>query len=99
MQNIENIVSKTGGNRLRGSLYEFLRNDWPDARNFFDQTKSKLRQNQFGATVSGPVVLPRVYNGRDKTFFLFTWESLRLGAGSTQRGITPTPAQLRGGAE
>src|SRR5439155_13994734 len=90
------VVSKTGGNRVPGSLYEFLRNDWPDARNFFDQTKSKLRHNPFGATISGPVVLPKLYNGHDKTFFLFTWESLRLGAGSTQRGITPTAAQLRG---
>ena len=90
------VVSKTGGNRLRGSLYEFMRNDLPDARNFFDQSKSKLRQNQFGATLTGPVVLPKLYNGHDKTFFLFTWESLRQIAGSTQRGIVPTAAQLRG---
>src|SRR5271166_5321709 len=50
------MVTKSGGNRLRGSLYEFLRNDVLDARNFFDAGKSKLIQNQFGATVSGPVV-------------------------------------------
>ena len=61
------MVTKSGGNRLRGSLYEFLRNDVLDARNFFDASKSKLIQNQFGATVSGPVVLPKIYNGQDKT--------------------------------
>jgi hypothetical protein len=48
------LISKSGTNRYRGSLYEFLRNDVFDARNFFDAGKSKLRQNQFRATVSGP---------------------------------------------
>jgi outer membrane receptor protein involved in Fe transport len=89
-------VTKSGGNRVRGSLYEFLRNDALDARNFFDAGKSKLRQNQFGATLSGPIVIPRVYNGRDRAFFLFTWESLRSISGSTQRGIVPQPAMLSG---
>lgn len=90
------MVTKSGTNRLHGSLYEFLRNDMLDARNFFDVTKSKLRQNQFGATVSGPVFIPKLYNGRDRTFFLFSWESLRQTSGSTQRGIVPLPAMLRG---
>ena len=55
------MVTKSGGNRVRGSLYEFLRNDALDARNFFDAGKSKLIQNQFGATVAGPVLHPKVY--------------------------------------
>jgi outer membrane receptor protein involved in Fe transport len=90
------MVTKTGGNRLRGSLYEFMRNDALDARNFFDAGKSKLRQNQFGATVTGPVFLPKLYNGRDHTFFLISWESLRQISGSTQRGIVPLPQTLQG---
>jgi outer membrane receptor protein involved in Fe transport len=90
------VVTKSGGNRLRGSLYEFLRNDAFDARNFFDAGKSKLRQNQFGATVSGPIVIPKIYNGRNRTFFLFSWESLRQISGSTQRGIVPLPQMLSG---
>ena len=90
------MVTKSGGNRLRGSLYEFLRNDVLDARNFFDVTKSKLIQNQFGATLTGPVRLPKLYNGRDKTFFLVSWESLRQIGGSTTRGIVPQPQMLRG---
>ena len=89
-------VSKSGSNKVRGSLYYFLRNDALDARGYFDVTKAKLRRNQFGATVSGPVRIPKLYNGRDKTFFLVTWESLRLADGKTQRGIVPEPAMLRG---
>jgi hypothetical protein len=90
------MVTKAGGNRLRGSLYEFLRNDALDARNFFDGTKSKLIQNQFGATLSGPVVLPKIYNGHDKTFFLVSWESQRRIGGSTTRGIVPQQQMLQG---
>jgi hypothetical protein len=90
------MVTKSGGNSLRGALYEFLRNDALDARNFFDVNKSKLVQNQFGATISGPVRIPKLYNGRDKTFFLVSWESLRAISGSTQRGIVPQPQMLRG---
>jgi Carboxypeptidase regulatory-like domain/TonB-dependent Receptor Plug Domain/TonB dependent receptor len=90
------LITKSGTNRFRGSLYEFLRNDALDARNFFDAGKSKLRQNQFGATVSGPVLLPKVYNGRDRTFFIFSWESLRTYGADTQRGVVPKPAMLKG---
>jgi hypothetical protein len=90
------MVTKSGGNRLRGSVYEFLRNNALDARNFFDVGKSKLIQNQFGATVSGPLWLPRLYPGRDRTFFLVSWESQRQISGSTTRGIVPQPAMLRG---
>ena len=88
---ILSVVTKSGGNRLRGSVYEFIRNDILDARNFFDTGKSKLRRNQFGSTVSGPVVLPKLYDGRDRTFFLVSWESLRQVLGGTQRGIVPLP--------
>ena len=90
------MVTKSGGNRFRGALYEFLRNDAFDARNFFDATKSKLIQNQFGATVTGPVWLPKLYNGRNKTFFLASWESQRAIAGITARGVVPQAAMLQG---
>ena len=90
------VVTKSGTNRLRGSFYEFLRNDFFDSKGYFDVTKSKLRKNQFGATISGPIVIPKLYNGRNRTFFMFTWDSLRLGNGKTQRGITPTPEMMAG---
>ncbi len=90
------VVTKSGTNRLRGTVYEFMRNDMFDATGYFDVTKAKLRRNQFGASVSGPVYIPKIYNGRDKTFFLVTWDSLRLIDGKTQRGIVPLPEMLRG---
>ncbi|MFB3829802.1 MAG: carboxypeptidase regulatory-like domain-containing protein [Bryobacteraceae bacterium] len=90
------VVTKSGGNRLRGSFYEFMRNDVWDARGFFDVEKAKLRRNQFGATLSGPVYLPKLYNGRDRTFFMVTWESLRLVDGKSERGIVPRPEMLTG---
>jgi outer membrane receptor protein involved in Fe transport len=90
------LVTKSGTNRVRGSLYEFLRNSAFNARNFFDAGKSKVIQNQFGATISGPVVLPKLYNGRDRTFFLVSWESLRAISGTTQRGIVPLAPMLKG---
>ncbi len=83
------VVTKSGSNRFHGSLYEFVRNDVWDATGYFDVNKAKLRRNQFGATLSGPVI-------KDKTFFMFTWESLRLVDGKTQRGIVPRPEYLRG---
>lgn len=83
------VVMKSGSNRFHGSLYEFLRNDVFDATSYFDVAKSKLRRHQFGATITGPI-------RRDQTFFMVTWESLRLIDGKTQRGIVPTAEMLRG---
>ncbi|MDQ6701007.1 MAG: TonB-dependent receptor [Acidobacteriota bacterium] len=85
-----NMVLKSGTNRLHGVLFEFLRNDIFDARNFFDADKSKLRRNQFGGTVGGPIAIPKLYNGHDKTFFLFSWESYRQVLGETRLGRVPT---------
>ena len=90
------VATKSGANRVRGSLYEFLRNSALNARNYFDAGKSKVIQNQFGSTVSGPVFIPKVYNGHDHTFFLVSWESLRQISGSTQRGIVPQAQMLQG---
>ncbi len=81
------ITMKSGTNQLRGTLFEFLRNDKFAAENYFlnfelpaGRTRSKkdiLRRNQFGLVLSGPVVLPKLYNGRNKTFWAFNWESRR----------------------
>lgn len=90
------VVTKSGSYRYRGALYEFFRNDAMDATGYFDGRKSKLRRNQFGSTWSGPVWIPKLYKGKDRTFFMVTWESLRLTGGQTQRGIVPQPEMLRG---
>lgn len=91
-----NIVSKSGTNQLHGSVFEFLRNDALDARNPFASTVPKLRQNQFGFYAGGPVYIPKVYDGRNKTFWLANYEGLRIGRGNILQGIVPDPAQLNG---
>ena len=76
-----NIAIKSGTNQLHGTLYEFFQNNDMNGRNFFAASIPELRQNQFGGTIGGPVYLPKVYNGKDKTFFFFNYEGLR---GQTQ---------------
>src|SRR5205085_7611894 len=73
---VVSMALRSGGNQFHGSVFEYVRNDLFDARNFFDAGKSKLRRNQFGSTVSGPIV-------RDRVFFLASWESFRGIAGSS----------------
>ncbi|MSO20450.1 MAG: TonB-dependent receptor [Acidobacteria bacterium] len=88
-----NIVTRSGTNTMHGSVYEFLRNDRLDARNFFDAEKRTLRRNQFGGVVSGPI-------RTDKAFFVANYEGFRERRGSpftnfvltetARRGILPT---------
>jgi hypothetical protein len=86
-----NVVTKSGTNQIHGALVEFLRNQVLDARNFFtlptpaNPTASKppLRQNQFGVEFDGPVYIPKIYNGKDKTFFMASYEGFRLVQQST----------------
>ena len=91
-----NTVLKTGGNNLHGTLFEYLRNDYFDARNFFAATNPPLRRNQYGAMLSGPVKLPHLYNGSNRTFFLFSWESFRQTQGQTRLTSVPTELQRLG---
>lgn len=84
-----NISTKSGTNELHGVLYEFLRNDVLDARNFFDPTKPHFRQNQFGASLGAPIK-------RNKTFFFGNYEGSRIYKGITITSALPTDA-LRSG--
>jgi outer membrane receptor protein involved in Fe transport len=93
---VVNMVVRSGGNQVRGSLFEFVRNDLFDARNFFDAGKSELRRNQFGATLSGPLVVPKLYNGHDRTFYLVSWESYRQRSGSNSLGVIPSALERQG---
>ena len=93
---VVNTVLRSGTNRFHGSLFEYVRNDLLDARNFFDEEKGKLRRNQFGATFHGPVLVPRFYDGRNRTFFLASWESYRQIIGRTRLSRVPTLLE-RGG--
>jgi hypothetical protein len=88
---IVNIATRSGTNQFHGELFEFLRNEALDARNFFDAKKPPFKRNQFGLAIGGPVLLPRFgeggplwgYNGRNKTFFFFSYEGLRQRQGLT----------------
>lgn len=83
-----NAATKMGSNQLHGSVFEFLRNDNLDARNFFDPGKKpEFKRNQFGASLGGPII-------RDKTFFFGNYEGLRERLGRTLIWTVPT-AQLR----
>ena len=86
-----NVVTKSGANAAHATLFEFLRNNSLNARNFFElQQKPVLRRNQFGGTVSGPVILPKVYDGRNKTFWLFNVEDMRQRSPTTRLSTLPT---------
>ncbi len=68
---VTSIVTKSGTNQIHGSAYEYMRNNGFDARNFFSPTVPIDKQNEFGFTIGGPVYIPHVYNGKNKTFFFF----------------------------
>ncbi len=89
--------SKSGTNQLHGTAYEFLRNDALDARRFFENQRGKYKQNDFGWSVGGPVYIPKVYDGRNKTFFFTAgeWFRNRVGANSQQFSV-PTPEMYNG---
>jgi hypothetical protein len=92
-----NIVTKNGTNQLHGTLFEFLRNNAFDAKAPFQQTLPELRQNQFGFVVGGPIYIPKVYDGRNKTFFMINYEGWRIRNGFDQSTFTvPDVAQLNG---
>ena len=103
-----NIVTKTGGSRFHGTLYDFLRNDKLDAANFFTKRSGirplashndfrfPHRYNQFGGFISGPVFLPKIYDGRQKTFFTFGYEGQRNLTYAAQTYTVPTVLMRQG---
>ncbi len=94
------LSSRSGTNSLHGNAFEFIRNTVLNARNYFNPIgsfKPPFKLNQFGGTIGGPVVIPHVYSGRDKTFFFFSAEDLqRRSSPVTATIFVPTAAQLRG---
>src|SRR5665213_3357359 len=94
---VVSVTTKSGTNQLHGDAFEFVRNRVFDARNYFAKATDPLKRNQYGFTLGGPVVLPHLYHGRDKTFFFFGYQ------GTQQRDATgglsafvPTTANLQG---
>ncbi len=95
-----NIAIKSGTRDLHGALYWYVRNDKFDANPWFNNRdrieKTPFKQNQYGVALGGPVLIPKLYNGRDKTFWFVNWEGFRWRRANTLRLSTP-PAELRAG--
>ena len=98
---VMNFVSKSGTNEYHGSAYEFIRNNAFDANNFFNNRAGIpipiYKQHDFGAAVGGPVWIPKLYHGKNKTFFFFSYEAFRNRAGANGFSQTiPTPEMYTG---
>jgi hypothetical protein len=91
-----NFTTKSGTNQLHGTAYEYLRNTVLNARDFFIPKRGPFIQNQFGANAGGPVYIPHLYDGRDKTFFFFSYEGFRERIGQTFVESVPTLAEKNG---
>ncbi|HVZ83575.1 MAG TPA: carboxypeptidase regulatory-like domain-containing protein [Terracidiphilus sp.] len=106
---IANFNTKSGTNEYHGNLYNFYKNAALDANNWFNNgylattTDPAVRatlqrpadtKNDYGGTMGGPIVIPHLYNGRDKSFFFFSWEQLRYNTGSAVTSLIPTPDEL-----
>ena len=94
---VVNIVTKSGTNALHGDAFEFVRNAVFNARNFFAPTVDQIKRNQYGGTVGGPVVIPKLYHGKDRTFFFFGYQGTKFrNLGNTTSAFLPTAAERAG---
>jgi hypothetical protein len=95
-----NMAVRSGSHDLHGSLYEYFRNNVLDANDFFanreGQGKVAFRQNQYGVAAGGPVVIPKIYRGREKTFWFFNWEGFRRRRATTNISTSPVLEQRTG---
>src|SRR5579864_1414136 len=98
-----NVITKSGTNDVHGSAFEFIRNAAFDARNFFDHQSAvnprripPFARNEFGVTNGGPLVLPKLYDGRSKTFYFAEYQGFRQVLGTTQVFPVPTAAERQG---
>ncbi|MBL8228009.1 MAG: TonB-dependent receptor, partial [Bryobacterales bacterium] len=93
----EVYTTRSGTNQIHGSLFEYLRNDKLDARGFIARTRPINRQNEFGVSIGGPVLIPKLYNGKNRTFFHFVYTGFRFRAGALNELATlPTAAFVQG---
>lgn len=95
-----NVSTRSGTNKLHGTVYWFLRNDNLNATNFFDNrvgaTKSENKRNTYGFALGGPVWLPKLYKGRDRTFFFVNYEGTKIRGADYLRTIVPTNLERAG---
>src|SRR6266404_190670 len=95
-----NVLTKSGTNQYHGTLFEFLRNDKMDANPYsftpIRTSKDPFKWNQYGFTLGGPIWLPKVFNGKDKLFFMANYEAYRK-RGNTTGLYSLAPAAVQGG--
>ncbi|MES1256789.1 MAG: carboxypeptidase-like regulatory domain-containing protein, partial [Acidobacteriota bacterium] len=92
-----NFTMKSGGNAFHGSAYEYFTNEVLDAYRPFTYVNPRSRKNDFGGTIGGPVWIPKLYDGRNKTFFFFNEEVYRNTVNTAGNFITMPTAQMRSG--
>ena len=95
-----NTTLRSGSNDVHLTLFELLRNKQLDSNNFFSNLAGQglpaFTQNNFGTTLTGPVILPKLYNGHDRTFFMFNYEGYRQRESITKLSVYPSDAQWAG---
>ncbi len=93
-------AGRSGSNAFHGSAYDYLRNDKLNANSWANNranlARGRQRRNDYGFTVSGPLVLPRIYDGRNKTFFFFNWDVTNDHGVNTPTANVPTARQMGG---
>jgi len=90
------FVTKSGSNAVHGSLFEYLQNDALDASPYGFSGKAPKRFNTFGGSLGGPLQIPRLYDGHNRTFFFFTYEGNRRRTAIAQQFLVPTAAERNG---
>ena len=91
---VVNAVTKSGTNQYRGDLWEYFRNEGLNANDYFNKQhgtpRQQYRENQFGGTIGGPVYIPKIYNGKNKTFFFFDYQRTNIGQQAAFTDTVPT---------
>ena len=93
---VVNVATRSGTNELHGSAWEYVRNNDFNARNTFLASATVFRQNQFGISGGGPVIIPKLYKGKNKTFFFAAYEGFRYTRAANSFLHLPTDAELSG---
>jgi Carboxypeptidase regulatory-like domain len=97
---VESFATRSGTNSYHGTAYDIFRNEALNANSWFNNLqglhRNLDRKNDYGGALGGPVWIPKLYNGHDKTFFFFSWEQYRQTQGSSNKSTVPTDAERTG---
>jgi len=91
------FTTRSGTNELHGALFEYFRNEKFDARGFYAPTTPINKQNEFGVNLGGPIAVPKVYNGRNRSFFFFNYTGFRFRSGALNELFSLPTEAMRGG--